>query len=131
MLHGALFLHEQGEDIRKRDDEPTLKLEAFICKLRGKTAVKKILPKKAIGVVAVQTQEGSDLPVMELLRSPPLIPVIRLLVWHFKHWTGNILMRNRKRGSLPLARRRKGMTGYPKLCGFNGLAHQTYRNIML
>ena len=62
MLHGTFwfFLHDQGEDMRKRDGEPTFKLEARIRELRGKTAVKKESPKKAVSVVAVETQEGTQ-----------------------------------------------------------------------
>ena len=62
MLRGALwfFLREQGEDIRKWDGEPPLKLEARVRDLRGKTAVEKGPPKKAVGLVAVETQEGNQ-----------------------------------------------------------------------
>ena len=50
MLCGALwfFLLDQREDTRKWDSEPTFKLEACVREVRGKTAVKKGPPKKAI-----------------------------------------------------------------------------------
>ncbi|GAB0208081.1 hypothetical protein GRJ2_003273800 [Grus japonensis] len=59
MPRGALwfFLRDQGEDMRKWDGEPTFKLEARVRELRGKTAVKK---KKAVSVVAAETQEGNQ-----------------------------------------------------------------------
>ena len=62
MLRGALwfFLREQGEDIRKWDGEPPFKLEARVRDLRGKTAVEKGPPKKAVGLVAVEMQEGNQ-----------------------------------------------------------------------
>ena len=62
MLHGALwfFLCDQGDDIRKWDGEPTFKLEACVHELRGKTAVKKGPPKKAVRLIAVETQGGNQ-----------------------------------------------------------------------
>ncbi|PKU31763.1 glycine dehydrogenase mitochondrial-like [Limosa lapponica baueri] len=62
MPHGALwfFLRDQGEDMREWDGEPTFKLEARVHELRGKTAVKKGPPKKAVSIVAVETQEGNQ-----------------------------------------------------------------------
>ncbi|GAB0203355.1 hypothetical protein GRJ2_002801100 [Grus japonensis] len=42
------FLRDQREDMRKWDGEPTFKLEARVRELRGKTAVKKGTPKKAV-----------------------------------------------------------------------------------
>lgn len=42
--------------MRKRDGEPTFKLKACVCELRGKRAVKRS-PKKAVSVVATETQE--------------------------------------------------------------------------
>ncbi|GAB0209721.1 hypothetical protein GRJ2_003437800 [Grus japonensis] len=62
MPRGALwfFLRDQGEDMRKWDGEPTFKLEARVRELRGKTAVKKGTPKKAVSVVAAETQEGNQ-----------------------------------------------------------------------
>ena len=62
MPRGTLwfFLHDQGEDMRKWDGEPTFKLEARVRELRGKTAVKKGTPKKSVSVVAVETQEGNQ-----------------------------------------------------------------------
>ncbi|GAB0203300.1 hypothetical protein GRJ2_002795600 [Grus japonensis] len=55
---GALwfFLRDQGEDMRKWDGEPTFKLEARVRELRGKTAVKKGTPKKAVS----QEEERDD-----------------------------------------------------------------------
>ena len=94
--------------MRRWDGEPTFKLEAPVRELRGKTAVKKGPPKKAI----------SDLPDTEELKSPPLILVNGLLVCHRKGQTVNILTRNKNRSSLPSSRRRKGMTGCTGLCGF-------------
>jgi len=35
----------------------------------------------------------------------------------------------RNRGTMPLARRRKGTTGSAGLCGFDGLAHQPHRSV--
>ena len=60
MLHGALwfFLHDQGEDMRRWNGEPTFKMEARVCKLRGKTAVKKEPPKKSVSAIAAERQEG-------------------------------------------------------------------------
>ena len=60
MPRGALwfFLRVQGHNKRKWDGEPTFKLRAHVCKPRGKTAVKKRPPKKAVSIVAVETQEG-------------------------------------------------------------------------
>uniref|UniRef100_A0A663EIB6 Uncharacterized protein n=1 Tax=Aquila chrysaetos chrysaetos TaxID=223781 RepID=A0A663EIB6_AQUCH len=49
------FLHDQGEDMRKWDGELAFKLEASVCELRGKSAVKKGSPKKAVSVVVVKT----------------------------------------------------------------------------
>ena len=69
----------------------------------------------------------SNLTDTEEIKSPPLILVRGLLVCKCKGQTVNILTRNRNRGSLPSARRRKVMTGYSGLCGFNGLACQTLR----
>ena len=62
MLHGTLgfFLLDQGEDMRKWDDEPTVNLEARVRELRAKRAVKKGPPKKAVSLVAVETQEGNQ-----------------------------------------------------------------------
>ncbi|XP_075595208.1 uncharacterized protein LOC142599193 [Balearica regulorum gibbericeps] len=62
MPRGTLwfFLRDQGEDMRKWDGEPTFKLEARVRELRGKTAVKKGTPKKAISVVATETREGKQ-----------------------------------------------------------------------
>lgn len=63
MPRGTLwfFLRDQGEDMRKWDGEPTFKLEARVRELRGKTAVKKGSPKKkAVSVVAVEAQEGTQ-----------------------------------------------------------------------
>ncbi|GAB0208044.1 hypothetical protein GRJ2_003270100 [Grus japonensis] len=62
MPHGALwfFLRDQGEDVRKWDGEFTFKLEARICELRGKTAVKKGSPKKAVSIVAAETQDDNQ-----------------------------------------------------------------------
>ncbi|GAB0206427.1 hypothetical protein GRJ2_003108300 [Grus japonensis] len=62
MPRGTLwfFLRDQGEDMRKWDGEPTFKLEARVRELRGKTAVKKGTPKKAVSVVAAETQEGKQ-----------------------------------------------------------------------
>ncbi|XP_010568992.1 PREDICTED: uncharacterized protein LOC104833793 [Haliaeetus leucocephalus] len=63
MPRGTLwfFLRDQGEDMRKWDGEPTFKLEARVCELRGKTAVKKGSPKKkAVSIVAVEAQESNQ-----------------------------------------------------------------------
>ncbi|KAK4826024.1 hypothetical protein QYF61_003845 [Mycteria americana] len=62
MLHGTLgfFLLDQGEDMRKWDDAPTVNLEARVRELRVKRAVKKGPPKKAVSLVAVETQEGNQ-----------------------------------------------------------------------
>jgi len=46
--------------MRRWDGEPTFKLEAYVHELRGKTAVKKGPPKKAVSVVAAETQEGGQ-----------------------------------------------------------------------
>jgi len=51
------FLHDQGEDTRKWDGEHTFKLEAHVRELRGEAVVKKGQPKKAVSIVAVETQE--------------------------------------------------------------------------
>ncbi|XP_054671609.1 uncharacterized protein LOC129202590 [Grus americana] len=58
MSRGTLwfFLRDQGEDMRKWDGEPTFKLEARVRELRGKTAVKKGTPKKAMVKQAVPLQ---------------------------------------------------------------------------
>lgn len=50
MLHDTFwfFLHDQGEDMRKWNGEPTFKLKAHVCKLREKTAAKKGQSKKAV-----------------------------------------------------------------------------------
>ncbi|KAK4810038.1 LOW QUALITY PROTEIN: hypothetical protein QYF61_005101 [Mycteria americana] len=50
----------KGEDNREWDGEATFKLEASVCEPRGKTAVKKGPPKKAVSLVAVETQEGNQ-----------------------------------------------------------------------
>lgn len=55
-----MFLHEQGEDMRQWDGEPTSKLEAHVHELRGKRAVQKGSPKKAISVVATEIQKGNQ-----------------------------------------------------------------------
>ncbi|GAB0209897.1 hypothetical protein GRJ2_003455400 [Grus japonensis] len=49
MLHGTfwIILHDQGEDMRKWDGEPTSKLEAHVCDLWEKTPAKKRPSKKA------------------------------------------------------------------------------------
>jgi len=56
MLRSALwfFLCDQGEDMRRWDGEPTFKLEAYVCKLRGKKGPSK----KAVSVVAAETQKS-------------------------------------------------------------------------
>lgn len=41
-----------GRGLRKWDGESTFKLEACVCKLRGKTAAKEELCKKAVSLVA-------------------------------------------------------------------------------
>ncbi|KAK4818890.1 hypothetical protein QYF61_021407 [Mycteria americana] len=62
LLRGVLwfFLRYQGEDMRKWDGELTFKLEAHVCKLRGKTTIKKGPPKKAVSLVAVEIQQGNQ-----------------------------------------------------------------------
>lgn len=51
-----------------------------------------------------------DLPDIKRLKLSPLTVVRGLLMWHCKGQP-NTLTRNRNRESLPLAKRRKGMTG--------------------
>ena len=46
--------------MKKCNGEPTFKLEICVCERRGKTAVKKGPPKKAVSLVAVETQEGNQ-----------------------------------------------------------------------
>lgn len=46
--------------MKKWDGELTFKLEARVCELRGKTAIKKGSPKKPVSIVAVETQEGNQ-----------------------------------------------------------------------
>ncbi|TRZ05874.1 hypothetical protein HGM15179_021233 [Zosterops borbonicus] len=104
------FLHDQAEDMRKWDGEPTFKLEACVRELRGKRAVKKGSPKN-VSVLAAETRRQSSISqTIKELKSPPLTLVRGLLVWHRKCQTVSTLMRNRNRRSLSLARRRKGMT---------------------
>jgi len=78
------------------DGEPTFKLEAHVRKLRGKTAVKKGRPKKAVSVVAAE-KAISDLSDTEEVKSPPLILVRGLLVCHRKGQAVNNLIRNKNR----------------------------------
>ena len=108
------------------DGEPTFKLEACVHELRGRTAVKKGASKKAVSVVAAETQEGhQQSPRHRTTQITSPDPV---------EWTSglppqetvNILPRNKN-----LAKRRKGMNRCSGLCEFNGLAHQTHRSIRL
>ena len=46
--------------MRKWDGETTFNWEAPVHKLRGKTAVRKGSPKKAVTIVVVETQESSQ-----------------------------------------------------------------------
>ncbi|XP_061852038.1 uncharacterized protein LOC133625402 [Colius striatus] len=55
-----LFLRGQGEDMRKWDGEPTFKLEARVRELRGKAAVRKGPPKRAVSRVAAKTKEDNQ-----------------------------------------------------------------------
>ncbi|PKU29556.1 hypothetical protein llap_20141 [Limosa lapponica baueri] len=87
MPHGTLwfFLCDQEEDMRKWDGEPTFKLEDHVCELKGKTAAKKGPPKKAVSLVAVETQESNQQSPRQRrteMRSPSLMLVRRLLIWH-------------------------------------------------
>lgn len=116
--------------MRQWDGESTSELEACVCELRGKRAVQKGSPKKAVRVIAIERQEGHQ-------GSPRNK---RTEIASFNHGEGtssiskvcqNTLTGNRNRGSLPLARRGKGMTGHPGLCGFDGLAHQIHTSIKL
>lgn len=61
MPHGALwfFLFDQELDA-KWDDEPTFQLEAHICELRGKRAVKKGSSKMTVSIVTAEIQEGNQ-----------------------------------------------------------------------
>lgn len=44
--------------MRQWDGESTSELEACVCELRGKRAVQKGSPKKAVRVIAIERQEG-------------------------------------------------------------------------
>ena len=59
---GALWflLCDQGEDNREWDGEPAFKVEARVCELRGKTAVKKGPSKKTVSLVAAEMEEGNQ-----------------------------------------------------------------------
>ena len=134
MPRGTLwfFLRDQGEDMRKWDGEPTFKLEAHVHELRGKRPAKYGSPKKAVSLVAVETQEDNQRsPRHRRTEITSLDP---------GEWTSGLALQGsgseysdqeqEHRGSLPLTRR-KGMTGFTGLCGLDGLAHQTHRSIRL
>lgn len=119
------------EEVGMRSGESTPKLEAYVHELRGKTMVKKGLSKKAAKVAAVESQKGNQGSSREKkqLSLHPLILMRGSLVRDHQDQTVNTLMWTKSRGSLPLARRRKGMTEYSRLSGFDGMAHWSQRGI--
>lgn len=59
MWHTLILSVWSGEDMRKWYGEFTFELEAHVCKFRGERAVKG-LPKRAVSVVATETQEHNQ-----------------------------------------------------------------------
>lgn len=118
--------------MRKWDGEPTSKLSAWVHELRGKRPGKKGLPKKTISVVAPERPEDTQQsPRYEKTKTISYNPDEGTSDLASQRSDSNTLTRNRNGGSLPLARRRRGMTGYTGLYGFDDLAHWIHRSTKL
>lgn len=98
MSQGALwfFMYDQTDNMEKWDGKPTFELETHVYELRGENSGFLTAQERCQLCCCRDTRRQSVISKTEELRSPPLILVRRLLVWHCNSQTMNTLNRKKR-----------------------------------